>query len=100
LPRLSRTIPLTLERQLTIEADRLRLDDVLRPAGALAIDRVAVTDQPTMHSPSARQDGSTSITLGADAASAVCAALRAGRAVTVRWTVLLDTGQAEVHVTT
>jgi hypothetical protein len=58
---------------------------------------VAITDQPTMHSPSARQDDSVSVALDADAAAAVCDALRAGRAVTLQWTIRLDTGQAHVY---
>jgi hypothetical protein len=94
----ARAIPLTLERHLTIEGLTLLVVDVLRAGRPVAIDRVAVTDQPTMHSPSARQDASTSVTLGGDAASAVRDALRAGRAVTVHWTISLDTGRAEARV--
>jgi hypothetical protein len=52
-----------------------------------------------MHSPSARLEGSTSVDLGADAAVVVRDALRAGRAVTVSWTIVVETGQAEVRAT-
>lgn len=93
-----RPIPLTLERHVAVDGASLLVDDVLRPGRRITVAHVAVTDQPTMHSPSARQDGSTTLTLGADAAAAVCAALRSGRTVTVRWTIRLDTAQAQAHV--
>lgn len=95
----ARQIPLTLERQVTVDGARLLVNDVLRPGRRITVDRVAVTDQPTMHSPSARQDGSMSLALGAVEASAVRDALRAGRPVTVQWTIGLDTGQARAQVT-
>jgi hypothetical protein len=92
----ARTIPLALERHVVVEADSVRLDDILRPARPLEVDGVAVTTQPTMHSPSARLEGSTSVDLGADVAVLVRDALRAGRVVTVSWTISVETGHAEV----
>jgi hypothetical protein len=50
-----------------------------------------------MHSPSAREDGSTSVVLGDDVAASVREALRAGRPATVRWVVSLATGAYESH---
>jgi hypothetical protein len=94
-----RTIALTLERRVTVAAGRVVFDDVLRPARALPVEDAVVTSQPTMHSPSARQDDAAAVELSVDAQAAVRAALRAGRAVTLRWTIRIDTGQAEVHVT-
>ena len=94
-----RTIPLALERRVTFADGSVSLEDVLRPARPLSVERAAVTSQPTMHSPSARQDDSASVELSAEAQEAVRGALRGGRAVALRWTIQVDTGQAEVRVT-
>ena len=93
------SIPLWLERQVTRAGADLILEDVLRPAGALAIEAAAVTRQPSMYSPSARQDDSQCVQLGVDAQLAVREALRAGRTVGLRWTIQLATGNAEVRIT-
>jgi hypothetical protein len=95
----ARTIPLALERHVVVDADSVRLEDILRPARPLEVDGVAVTTQPTMHSPSARLEGSTSVDLSADVAVVVRDALRAGRAVTVSWTIAVATGRTEVRAT-
>ena len=94
-----RTIPLELERRVTFSSDSVLLEDVLRPARSLPVDGAAVTSQPTMYSPSARQDDSASVELSAEAQEAVRTALRDGRAVALRWTIRVDSGEAEVRVT-
>ncbi|HEV8394614.1 MAG TPA: hypothetical protein VGQ37_10085 [Vicinamibacterales bacterium] len=94
-----RPIPLVLERRVTVAGPQLLLEDTLRPARSLPVDATAVTRQPSMYSPSARQDHSASVELGAEAQTAVGEALRAGHAIVLRWTIQLDTGQAEVRVT-
>jgi hypothetical protein len=94
-----RSIPLVLERRVTVAGPQLLLEDTLRPARSLPVDATAVTRQPSMYSPSARQDDSASVELGAEAQAAVRAALRAGQAIGLRWTIQLDTAQAEVRVT-
>jgi hypothetical protein len=94
----ARTIPLTLERRVTVDGDTVRLDDRLRPTRSLPVDEVAVTSQPTMHSPSARQDRAMSIALGAEAGVEVRDALRNGRDVGVTWLLRVSTGQVESRV--
>jgi hypothetical protein len=94
-----RTIPLELERHVTFAAGIVVLEDVLRPARSLSVEGAVVTSQPTMHSPSARQDDSASVELSVEAEEAVRAALRGGRAVALRWTIRVDTGLAEVRAT-
>jgi hypothetical protein len=93
-----RTIPLTLERRVTLADKSVLLEDVLRPGRSLSVDGAEVSSQPTMHSPSARQDDSGSVELSAEAREGVRTALQGGRTVTLRWTIRVDTGQAEVRV--
>jgi hypothetical protein len=91
--------PLTLERTLSLDATTVAIDDVLLPAGPLPADEIAITAEPTMHSPSARQDGSTSVALDAQSRESALAALRAGHTLAVRWVIDAETGRFDATIT-
>ena len=90
--------PLTLERRVSLDATTVAINDVLRPARPVPADEIAVTTEPTMHSPSARQDGSTSVALDALSRESALAALRAGQSLAVRWVIDAETGRFEATV--
>jgi len=92
------TIPLTMQRRVTVDSTGIHVEDALRPARPLSITSIAVTGQATMHSPSARQDGGDVVGMPPPAQAAVQAALRDGQPVTLHWNIVPGRGRSEVRV--